>query len=256
MTAPIALQLYTLRVEIEELGLEMILKSLAEIGYVGVELFNQVDLAQASALCEELGLAIPAIHYVPPPIGEDRQIVMADVALTPAETLIVPWLSPQVYYQSVDGVEQAIDILNESYVAAERAGLRLAYHNHDFEFNTVGRYNAFDTLLANIHPNILFELDVYWAQVGGKDPAALVKQLGERAPLLHIKDGPATGTEAPMVAVGQGAVDIPAVIEAGAEHTEWLIVELDECATDMLTAVRESYNYLVGNKLAQGNKAL
>jgi hypothetical protein len=32
----------------------------------------------------------------------------------------------------------------------------------------------------------------------------VVRGLGERARLLHIKDGPATNHEAPMVAVGDG----------------------------------------------------
>jgi len=48
-----------------------------------------------------------------------------------------------------------------------------------------------------------------------------------------------------MVAVGQGKMNIPAVIKAAdPEVLEWLIVELDACDTDMTTAVRESYEYL------------
>ena len=51
-----------------------------------------------------------------------------------------------------------------------------------------------------------------------------------------------------------GALDWPAIIGAGAGNTEWLIVELDRCATDMAEAVQQSYNYLVGEGLARGNK--
>ncbi len=72
---------------------------------------------------------------------------------------------------------------------------------------------------------------------------ALVKELGPRAPLLHIKDGPAVKNE-PMVAVGDGMMDFPSLIQAAGENTEWLIVELDQCATDMLEAVGKSYRYL------------
>jgi sugar phosphate isomerase/epimerase len=47
-----------------------------------------------------------------------------------------------------------------------------------------------------------------------------------------------------MTAVGEGTVDMPAVLEAAQAHAEWLIVELDECATDMMEAVDKSYRYL------------
>jgi hypothetical protein len=70
--------------------------------------------------------------------------------------------------------------------------------------------------------------------------------------LLHIKDGPAVRGE-PMVAVGDGVLDVPSIIQAGAGSTQWLIVELDACATDMMEAVEKSYDYLVGKGLARGN---
>jgi hypothetical protein len=57
-----------------------------------------------------------------------------------------------------------------------------------------------------------------------------------------------------MTALGEGVVDIPSVVKAGAESTDWLIVELDRCATDMMEAVRKSYQYLIEKGLAPGNK--
>ena len=80
------------------------------------------------------------------------------------------------------------------------------------------------------------EVDVYWARVGGVDPADLVAALGDRARRIHVKDGPATDAAQPMVAVGEGALDIPAVL-AAAKHSEWHVVELDECDTDLFEAV-------------------
>ena len=71
----------------------------------------------------------------------------------------------------------------------------------------------------------------------------MVQEFGARAPLLHIKDGPAVKSEA-MVAVGDGSLDFPAIIQAAADHSEWLIVELDRCNSDMFEAVARSYRYL------------
>ena len=55
----------------------------------------------------------------------------------------------------------------------------------------------------------------------------------------------------PMQALGQGVMDIPALLAASAGQAEWLIVELDECATDMLTAVQVSYQYLIEHGLGR-----
>jgi hypothetical protein len=58
-----------------------------------------------------------------------------------------------------------------------------------------------------------------------------------------------------MTAVGEGVMDFPGIIQAGEGSTEWLIVELDRCATDMMEAVEKSYKYLVGKGLARGNRS-
>ena len=75
-----------------------------------------------------------------------------------------------------------------------------------------------------------------------------------RLPLLHIKDG-TLEKDAPHVAVGSGKLDMPAIIGAADPNVlEWLMVELDNCATDMTEAVRQSYAYLTGQGLGAGNK--
>ena len=99
-------------------------------------------------------------------------------------------------------------------------------------------------LYEQLDPAVVAEVDVYWAQVGGVlDAAALVAELGERVRFLHVKDGPADDPGAPMVAVGSGVVDIPTILPANPAVT-WHLVELDQCATDMYTAVAESRAYL------------
>jgi sugar phosphate isomerase/epimerase len=112
---------------------------------------------------------------------------------------------------------------------------------------------AYEIMLDYLSPEVFFEVDTYWAKTAGVDPAAMVRRLGGRAPLLHIKDGPCV-MDAPMTAVGDGVVDVPGIVAAGAGATEWLIVELDRCATDKLEAVAKSYRYMVGKGLAYGKR--
>ena len=98
--------------------------------------------------------------------------------------------------------------------------------------------------------DVEFELDLYWIKVGGQDPAAWLTRLVDRTPLLHVKDGPATGYEAGMVAVGSGVIGYPDVI-AG-HRAEWLVVELDQCDTDVFEAVSGSYAFLTAKGVAHG----
>lgn len=102
-------------------------------------------------------------------------------------------------------------------------------------------------------PDAFAQIDTYWVKVGGADPTRIVKQYGARAPLLHIKDGPGV-KEKSMTAIGSGIMDWKSVIGAASETTEWLIVELDRCDTDMFEAVAQSCTYLVGNGFAKGRK--
>ena len=104
-----------------------------------------------------------------------------------------------------------------------------------------------------MEPDIFFEIDTYWAKTAGLDPVKVVAELRERAPLLHIKDGPAVKGE-PMVAAGEGNMDFPAITQAAGGVPEWWVVELDACATDMLEAVEKSYDYLTGHNLATGKR--
>ena len=91
------------------------------------------------------------------------------------------------------------------------------------------------------------------------DPAAIVKNIGARAPLLHIKDGPVIWNEAlltdnpdPMVVVGKGAEDFPTIAKAAGGNSKWMIVEMDKTATGVFVALQESYDYHIKNKLAIG----
>ena len=252
MAPPIALQLYTVR-DLLAQDFEGIIRKVADMGYVGVETANLFGDSPASAarLFRELGLTVSGAHSAVP-LGDQKQEVIDTLGALNCERLIVAWQPPEKY-KSLDGIKSICDTLNEGAVVARANGLQLGYHNHWFEYEPVENRIPVDVMLEHLDPDVFFEVDVYWVQTAGQDPTQVVRRLGSRAPLLHTKDGPCQ-IEAPMTALGEGVVDIPDVVAAGAGSTEWLVVELDRCATDMMEAVRKSYQYLIGKGLARGNK--
>jgi sugar phosphate isomerase/epimerase len=252
MTSPIALQLYTVREAMAE-DFAGVVKRVADVGYVGVEpIFRlpNTTAEEAARLFKDLGLEVPSAH-VPMPIGEDKNEVL-DFMATMGSTRIVSGKGPDDF-KTVDQIKRTCELFNQAQAVAAENGMAFVVHNHWWEYLQVeGRY-AYQVMLAHLDPGVLFELDTYWIQTAGVDPVKVVRALGPRAPLLHIKDGPAVKDE-PMLPIGDGVLDFPAIVQAGEGTVEWHIVELDRCATDMLGAVERSYQYLVGGGLARGNK--
>jgi sugar phosphate isomerase/epimerase len=229
-----------------------VVKKVADIGYVGVEPIFRLPVTpvEAAKLFQNLGLAVPSAH-VPLPIGEDKDKVLDFAAIMGCKYL-VSGKGPDDF-RTLDQIKRTCDLFNQAHAAAAESGLVFGVHNHWWEYLQVeGRY-AYQVMLEHLDPGVVFQIDTYWVQTAGPDPAQVVQEFGSRAPLLHIKDGPAVKGES-MLPIGDGVMDFPSIVEAAAGTVEWMIVELDRCDMDMVEAVDKSYQYLVGENLARGNK--
>lgn len=252
MTSPLALQLYSVRDAMAD-DFNGVLERIARTGYVGVELIYVLPGTTTEAAAKHiagLGLQVCSAH-VPAPIGADADRVLDFMNLFGARRIISGMGIDD--FGSVDQVSRICDRYNEAYENARARGLAFGLHNHWMEYQPVDGRPAIDVMLERLDPGIFFELDTYWIKTAGQDPVDVVRRMGQRAPLLHIKDGPAQ-IEPPMVPLGQGVMDLPGLVDASAGNAEWLIVELDHCATDMLDAVDASYRYMISNGLAHGNR--
>ena len=251
MPAPIALQLYSVRDQLAH-GFAPVIRQIAEIGYVGVETagFPGTTPDQAAKLFKSFGLQVCSMH-TGLPLGDEKNKVL-DVAKTLEVKRLVSGRGPDDF-KTVDLIKHSCDLFNQAAQVARENRLNFSIHNHWWEFELLAGRPVYKHMLDYLDPAVLFEVDVYWVTTAGVNPVVIVTELGSRAPLLHIKDGPCVKDQ-PMTAVGDGKVDVPGVAKASAKTAEWLIVELDSCATDMLTAVKKSYGYLTANGLARGNQ--
>ncbi len=249
----IGFQLYTVRDAIN-VDAAAALGRVADMGYTAVETAfwpEGMTLTQARNLLDDTGLTVFAVH-VEIPEGAQRAAVLEAAEAYDCDRMVWHGWPEDERYQTMDGIRELADIYNEAYAFCEANGLQFGLHNHwwEFEPNEDGALPYYE-ILPLLEPGIFFEIDTYWAKVAGLDPAKVVGDWGARAPLLHIKDATTLSTEGPMVAAGSGLQDFPAIAAAGRGHTEWMIVEMDDCETDMFEAAAQSFAYLTENGLAR-----
>jgi sugar phosphate isomerase/epimerase len=247
-TNPPALQLYTVREQLAG-SRKDVLARIAAFGYGAVEPFNV--LSDPEGLRDDLaaaGLGVCSVHATPS--GEQAEAIAAAAATLGTDTVIVPHMEP-ARFADADSVQALARELNDIANWSADHGLRLGYHNHDFELSSlIGGRPALEVLADALDDRVLLEVDTYWAAVGGQDVPELLGRLGERVRYLHVKDGPAVDRDDFMTAVGSGRLPIAEIL-AAAPSAQWHVVELDRCATDVLTAVGDSLAWLAAQGLAQ-----
>lgn len=256
LNTPPALQLYTLRDQLASSSRRDVLKAVRSFGYGAVEPYDVLtDPERQRADLDEAGLAVCSVHakatdYDAEATGVDIEEFFKGARILGADTVIVPWADPERFADK-ESIATLARYLNESRAKAADHGLRLGYHNHWFEPGAnIDGTTGLEVLVDALDPEIILEIDTYWAAVGGQDVPRLLRRLGDRVRYLHVKDGPVAGSADDMTAVGGGRMPVADIL-AAAPSAEWHVVELDRCATDMVTAVRESLEWLAANGLAQ-----
>lgn len=241
---PIALQLYTVRDEAAR-DFTGMLRQVAALGYTSVEFagYGNLGAAELRVLLNELGLRAPAAHN----LKLDMSVAEQEHALAYAKELgceyaIIPWLGlPRLTETPFATLVHEITALGQR---CQEAGLQLAYHNHDYAFKPQadGRL-VLEDLLAAVSPSLLtLELDIYWAAYAGVDPIAYLREHNGRVALLHLKD---MGPEREMLEVGDGTLDMAAIIATGQDvGVRWLVVEHDQPVLPSLESARRSLENL------------
>ncbi|MGH2626039.1 MAG: sugar phosphate isomerase/epimerase family protein [Anaerolineales bacterium] len=240
----IGLELYTVR-SLMAKDVEGTLAAVAEIGYREVEFAGEFGRSpgELRRTLDRLGLRAPARHVPVESLDGGWPEVLEDSAAMGCAYAVVAWI-PEGMRRTLDDWRRWGERFNGAGQAARRAGLRFAYHNHDFEFGELEGRIPFDVLLEATDATLVaIELDLYWITKGGQDPLVYLGRERGRYALTHVKDmdpTPARGMADP----GKGIIDFPRILpvarEAGVRH---YFVEHDNPGDPLATA-RAGFEYL------------
>jgi sugar phosphate isomerase/epimerase len=250
----IAYQLYTSRKALPLIGQFPFLK---QIGYEHIEVWPGAYLADPKGFrkaLDDAGLDAPSV-LIPDPTEKDDIDEFIEVAKGLGAKMIVrPGLTPDRRPTEQDGWKRLAQRLSGEAQRAENAGLKFAWHNHDFEFGALADgTRPIDLLMNSSDPLLRLELDCGWVFQAGGDIETELKRFSDRIISIHAKDAAPLGTTAEdgWVAHGDGVIDwvglLPSITATGAVLA---VVEHDEPADWQYVARRsfESLSELFGTK--------
>ena len=260
---PIALQLYSIRNEMEK-NFEEALKAVKGMGYDGVELAGIFGhtAEEVKEMCDRIGL-VPISAHIPYADMMRDPSIMETYKKIGCKFVVIPYLTEDLR-PGTDGFKSLIEGAAVLTEAAKKYDMKVAYHNHDFDFTEIDGEYAIDILYRTV-PDLFTEFDVCWIHVCEINPADYIRKYADRTEIIHLKDYEGERTENMYALIGldeneekshgkfsymplgRGKVNIPEVLEAAEEiDAKWVIVEQDEptCGLTPLECAKESINYL------------
>ena len=260
-----SVQLYSVRDAIDA-DLDRAVARVAEIGFTRVEPYafhlRTTDYRRAFAAT---GLSAPSGHAAVIDAPDASPIFNAAAEL--GIGIVIDPFIPTERWQSADSVRATAERINQLSAEAAARGLRFGYHNHQWEFtNQIDGRPAYEVFVELLAPEVVLEVDTFWATVGGADVPAVLTSLGSRVHALHIKDGKVSGdiatalpsSESALVVpdalraafenqtpAGQGDVDVTSILKAAPHALR--VVEFDAYSGDVFDGIAQSLAWLQSN---------
>jgi len=222
----IALQMYTVR-DLAKADFLGTIRKVAEIGYPAVEFagLHGHSPKDVRAVLDEVGMTAPAAHVAYARLTDDNDDVFGELTTLGTHYAVIPWIGED--QRTGDAARRFVATLNPLGEKAKAAGLKLGYHNHDFEFAPLdGGGTMWDLIVAETDPALVaLELDLYWVEYGGGSTTALMAEAPERYELLHFKDMTGEGDARKDAPIGTGSLNLGPIASEG--HATWFVVEQD-----------------------------
>ena len=234
-TSQLAAQLYTVR-DFTNTPTEIAttMKKVKQLGYEAVQCsaLGAIDAHELKRIVDGEGLTICATHTDYERMRDEPQSVIDEHNLWGCRHAAIGGLPQE--YRSAEGYARFAREASEVAKRLAEGGLTFSYHNHSFELEKFNGRTGLEILYEDSDPQYFkSELDTYWIQHGGGDPAAWIRKLKGRAHIVHLKDMAMDGRTQLFAEVGEGNLNWPVILDACKEAgVEWYIIEQDTCQRD------------------------
>jgi sugar phosphate isomerase/epimerase len=235
MASTLAAQLYTLREFTKTpVGIASTLARVKRIGYDAVQLsgLGKIDPRELARILAGEGLTCCATHTSLERLRDAPAQVIDEHKLFNCQYTAVGGFFPKSP-KTADWTDfaRAYNIVAKSYAGT---GIRLGYHNHSHELARFDGKTGLQILLDHFSPEVWIEIDTYWIQHGGADPAAWIAKVAGKIPCVHLKDMAILPDRTQIMAeVGEGNLNWPAILQAcRVAGVQWYIIEQDICQRD------------------------
>lgn len=223
----LGLQVFTIRKAMEK-DPKLTLQRVAKMGYEDLETYGMgenglsyynLPIGDFKSLLKDLGLTTSSGHYdlnkyMNSP--EKDMLNYVDSCIAGASSLgqdyiTWPWLAPED--RTLDKFTSLAKKLNLIGEHVKKAGLRLAYHNHDFDFADLGGRSGYDIIMEQTDPELVkLQIDLYWVMRASKhDPAYYFKKQPGRFEMWHIKDMDRVTQD--YTELGNGTIDYKPILK-------------------------------------------
>ena len=233
------------------------LQAVADAGYAYVEAANYEDgkfygmtPTEFKAYLESLGMTAKSAHMGMVTMENADQLI-ADVKAAGIEYFVIPVPPMGMFTFGKDGMgmkgtaDELVAIMDTLGEKCNSAGIKLLYHNHDFEFKPMADGTIIeDILLEKCNPEFVnFQMDLFWVAKAEVDPLTYFEKYPGRFKAWHVKDMNAEGNFAP---VNTGSIDFKRILaEKEKSGMEFYLVEQDQTfGLDPMEAIKISHDGL------------
>lgn len=251
----IGVQMMMLKEEIRRGGMRPAMEKLADLGYHAVEVsqipMTPENIRELQYADQNLGIQTvsmscgledlsPDYKYPGDTLANDFNKIVEDCQAVNCGILRIGML-PLHSAVSPEKMMEMIQRCEEYAAALKTHGIDFYYHAHTMEFY---RWKGKPVLThMKEQTKVLgFELDSHWMWRGGVDPVSYIRSFQGRVRLLHLKDyriglvsdpthmpSDIFGPLEEFAEVGEGCLDMPAIIQAGLESgSEYFLIEQDK----------------------------
>ena len=257
----IGIQLWTLRDSLPK-DVKGVLAQVGKAGFTEVETFGYAadkgffgtSVKDFKSILEDNGLKATSNHFDFNSMIKDGSTDLVQNYIETAnhlgsEYVTIPYIVSELRGTTGDDYKKLATQINKVGELCKAGGLKLAYHNHDFEFTKFGSTNGYEILLNETDKNLVdFEIDLYWAVRAGHDPLELFKKYPGRFKMWHVKDMDKVNPEW-NAEIGTGTIDFKAIFAQAelAGMKRFYLEHESNYKPNPIESATSSFNYIKNN---------